>query len=457
MKNDYITQMREGKDFQTRSLLALILRLSMPTILAQISIIVMEYADAAMVGRLGANATAAIGMVATTTWLYGGLSNSAVIGFNVLVSQRIGAGDHEGARRIMKQGLLLSFLLSLVLMLTGVAIHAYLPVWLGGAPEVVGDASRYFLIFSLSLPFMMLNFIAAGMLESSGNMRTPGLLESLMCVLNIGYNWLFIYVAGWGVTGAAVGTALSEITIAFPMAYALLVRSPVLHLRKGEPFRLVKKEIRQAVKIALPICLEQTVMSSAYIMTTRIIAPLGAVSVAAHSLAVTAEGICYMPGYGIASASTALIGQTIGAQRKDLTRRIGWMTTLFGMTIMGVTGWLMFAAAPQMMGLLTPVEEIRTLGAQVLRIEVWAEPMFAASIVATGVFRGMGDTLVPSLMNLLSMWGVRISLSALLTVRFGLRGAWIAMTIELCFRGVIFLLRLYHKTKKGKNHEVKAG
>ncbi len=447
--------MREGAEFKTNRLLALTVRLSIPTILAQISIIVMEYLDAAMVGHLGGNATAAIGLVSSTTWLFGGLCNSAVIGFSVQVSQKIGAGDEAGARRIMKQGLLISFLFSAVLTLIGVAIHRFLPVWLGGEEAVLKDASSYFLIIMLSHPFMMLHFIAAGMLESTGNMRTPGILESLMCVLDIGYNYIFIYVLHLGVTGAAIGTALSEVTIAIPMAYSLLVKSPALHLRKGEGFCLVGEELKRAFKIAFPVGLEQMIMSSAYVMSTRIISPLGSVSVAAHSLAVTAEGLCYMPGYGIASASTALIGQTIGAKRSDLTRRISWITTFFGMTLMGLTGVLMYIITPSMMRLLTPVPEIYSLGSEVLRIELFAEPLFAASIVATGVFRGMGDTLVPSFMNLLSMWGMRISLSAFLAPRLGLKGVWIAMTIELCFRGIIFLARLYYKTK-GKKYETQA-
>lgn len=456
MKQDYIARMRAGENFKTAGLLALTVRLSIPTILAQISIIVMEYFDAAMVGRLGGNATAAIGLVSSPTWLLGGLCNAALTGFTVQTAQRIGAGDHRGARAMMKQGLLLTFLFSLALATIGVAVHRMLPVWLGGEAAVQHDASVYFLVFAACLPVQMFNFITAGMLESSGNMRTPGLLESLMCVLNIGYNYLFIYVLGLGVLGAAVGTALSEVTIAVPMGLALLVKSPALHLRKGEPLQLVREDMQRALKIALPVAFEQTVMSSAYIMSTRIISPLGSVSLAAHSLAVTAEGLCYMPGYGIAAASTALIGQSIGAKRDDLTRRMAWMTTLFGMVLMGATGVLMFFLARPVMALLSPVMAISSLGAEVLRIEVWAEPMFAASIVATGVFRGMGDTLIPSFMNLFSMWAVRIPLSALLASRIGLKGAWIAMTVELLFRGIIFLIRLVIKTKKGKTNEVKA-
>ena len=96
-----------------------------------------------------------------------------------------------------------------------------------------------------------------------------------------------------------------------------------------------------------------------------------------------------------------------------------------------------------MMGIMTPVQEIKDLGVSVLRIEAFAEPMYAASIVAYCAFIGTGDTLIPSCMNFFSIWVVRLTLAALLAPVLGLKGVWIAMCIELCFRGAIFLYRLF--------------
>ena len=110
--------------------------------------------------------------------------------------------------------------------------------------------------------------------------------------------------------------------------------------------------------------------------------------------------------------------------------------------IMCVMGILMYLFAPQIIGMMTPVEEIRQLGVMALRIEAFAEPMFAASIVAYGVFVGAADTLIPCLMNLFSIWAVRLTLAAWLAPTLGLQGVWIAMCVELCFRGFIFLVRL---------------
>ena len=105
-------------------------------------------------------------------------------------------------------------------------------------------------------------------------------------------------------------------------------------------------------------------------------------------------------------------------------------------------GVLMYIFAPELMTLMTPVEDIITLGTDCLRIEAFAEPLFAASIVCNGIFVGAGDTLRPAIMSLASMWGVRLTLAALLASTYGLQGVWIAMAIELTFRGIIFLVRL---------------
>ena len=200
-----------------------------------------------------------------------------------------------------------------------------------------------------------------------------------------------------------------------------------------------------SIRISLPMGLEHVVICGAQIMTTVIVAPLGIPAIAANSFAITAESLCYMPGYGIADAATTLVGQSLGAGRCRLTRRFAYITVFMGMAVMGIMGVVMYIFAPQIIGTMTPVEEIRRLGVMALRIEAFAEPMFAAAIISYGVFVGAANTLVPSLMNFFSIWAVRISLAAWLAPTMGLKGVWVAMCAELCFRGSIFLIRLRGK------------
>lgn len=442
MKQDLLQALRQGQPLSPRQQIVLIVRLSLPAILAQISHIVMQYIDASMVGVLGADKSASIGLVASTTWLFNGLCTAAVTGFTVQVAQRVGAGEERRARDLMRLGLLVSLVLGLILAGIGGALAPFLPQALGGKGDMVKDAFWYFFIYALSLPVVQLNNVASGMLQSSGNMRVPSILHVLMCGLDVVFNYLFIFMCGLGVAGAALGTAIAQLVTAGLMLFFLLVRSPMLRLRRGERLQVEKEDMRQGWRIAWPVALQQAVTNGAQIVSTSIVAPLGNIAIAANSFAITAESLAYMPAFGIASAATTLIGQSVGARRLDLTRRLGWLTVMLGTGLMVAVGVILYFAAPLMMGLLSPDPQVVALGTQVLRIEAFAEPFYGASIVATGVFRGAGDTAVPSIFNFVSMWVVRLPLAAFLAPQIGLRGVWIAMAIELTVRGLLFFVRL---------------
>ena len=443
-----LSYIREGRTMTQREKLWLIVSLSIPSILAQISATVMFFIDASMVGHLGAKASAAIGLVETTGWLMGGLGSAANMGFSVQVAHFIGANDMEAARRVLRQSIVCCMIWALVISITALCISPYLPYWLGGNEEIAHDASLYFAIFGFSGIFFQMEGLAGSMLKCSGNMKIPSMLNIGMCVMDVVFNYIFIYILGMGVMGAAVGTGLAMLVTACAMMYFLLVRSKMLSLvrRPSKSFRPTSDVVSTAVKIGAPMGLQHLLMGGAYIVSTMIVAPLGTIAMAAHSLAITVESLCYMPGYGIAEAATTLVGQGIGAGQRLLTRSFARMSVALGIGVMTLMGVLMWIFAPELMALMSPVEEVIALGTQVLRIEAWAEPMFAAAIVCNGVFIGAGDTIIPAIMSLGSMWAVRLTLAATLAPKFGLKGVWTAMAIELLFRGSIFLTRLF----KGK-------
>lgn len=468
-KDKLIDMIKTGAPMTLKQQLRLTVDLSTPTILAQLSIIAMQYIDSSMVGRLGANDSASIGLVSSSMWLFGELLSAVAMGFTVQVAHFIGANQNDGARSVLRQSLVCCLTFSVTLALVGCLISGSLPHWLGGNDAICPNASRYFFVLALFLPFLEIELLAGGMLRSSGNMKVPGMLNILMCVLDVLFNFLLIFPsrditiaghliympgAGLGVMGAALGTVLAEVVTCLMMLYFLLIKSRDLKLKgtKGS-FAPTGECMRKAVKISTPICLQQVMMCGAYIASIVIVAPLGSIAIAANAFAVTAEGLCYMPGYGLAEAATTLVGQSTGANRRDLCKRFAHITVTLGVLSMSILGVVMYIFAPQMMSFMSPVQEIVDLGTQCLRIEAWAEPLFGASIVCYGVMVGTGDTLIPSAMNLGSMWIVRITLAALLAPTFGLKGVWIAMCIELWVRGTIFLIRLYsERWIKTKNH-----
>ena len=443
-KDLLLEKLRGGAPMTMKDRLRLSWLLGLPAILAQMSSILMQYIDAGMVGRLGSDAAAAIGLVSTSTWILGGFCFAASSGFTVQVAQLTGSRDYVKARRVMRHAFTSLLIFSCLMALLGLGISRALPRWLGGAPEICADATAYFAIYCCFLPVLQLSYSACAMLQASGNMKIPSIVEISSCGLDVILNYIFIYVLDMGVAGAALGTGLATLgTHTFALWY-LFTRSPELNLLQDErgDWMPDRHTLSNAFGISGPLWLQNIVMRGAYVMSTVIVAPLGTVAIAANSFAIIAESFCYMPGYGLEEAATSLVGQSIGARRRDLARQFAYITTGMAAVMMTVLAVLMYLLAPQMMGLLTEDGEVIALGARCLRIEAFAEFFYAVSMVAYGACVGAGDTMVPTVLNFVSMWVVRIGLALILCPRLGLTGYWIAMCIELNVRGILFAIRL---------------
>ena len=449
-------KLRDGAEMPRREQFILTMYLAFPAIMAQLSMCLMSYIDAAMVGRLGSAQAAAVGLVSTTTWLLGSFCYANNSGFGVQIAHRCGADDLPGAKAVFRQGLYSVLGLSLLLCIAGLAVSRPLPGWLGGSEEIIKDSSDYFFIYAAFLPVLQIASYTEAALIGSGNMKVPSILSFVMCLLDVGFNYIFIYVLGMGVKGAALGTGLAETCVGAYLLWYACRKSPHLQQKlmifrrteyqkaSGRHNRKIVRE--QALHISWPMWLQNLITRGAFIAATVIIAPLGTIAIAANSFAIIAEGFCYLPGYGMQDAATALVGQSLGAGRPKLAKSFARITIASGAMMMTLLAVLMWVFAPQIMGLLTKDAEVIALGASCLRIEAWAELFFGISIVGYGCCVGAGDTLLPSAINLLSMWVIRIGLALLLIPRFRLLGYWIGMASELSVKGVIFALRI-HGTK----------
>jgi putative MATE family efflux protein len=450
MSQKLLDELKQGKPFGLKSQILLVFCLAMPAILSQISTIAMQYIDSAMVGRLGSVAAASIGLISSTTWLLGGLCTMSVVGYSVQATMACGAREQKRSFSLICQGLMLSAGLSLCISAAAAVLSFHVPYWLQATGELAKTAGQYLFIFCLFLPFQQLNSVCTAMLQSQGDMKGPSLANAVMCLLDVLFNFFFIFDEcilgpfvfhglGLNVFGAAIGTGLSQVVISLYLLFRLNKKM------QGAFFKRVhfeKDSFMQACRIGIPAGIQQAVSCSAYIAFTRIVAPLGTIAIAANSFGITAESLCYMPGYGISSAAAIIIGQSIGAGRKELTKQLGHLCVLLGVLLMSISGLLMFSYSEAMISFFTNDAQIIELGSRILKIEAFAEPMYGASIVVGGVLQGAGDTLATTVMNFVSMWLVRIPLAALFAGKYGLQGVWFAMAFELNVRGIIFLFRL---------------
>lgn len=447
-KDILLGRLRDGGQMGGKDQLLLTLLLALPAILAQSSMCLMSYIDAAMVGALGSAQAAAVGLVSTSTWILGGFCYANNSGFSVQIAHRCGARDFTGAGRIFRRGLLCVVALSILLALAGYSISEALPRWLGGGDDILDDATAYFRIYSFFLPGFQISIFCGASLIASGNMKVPSITSMVMCLLDVVFNYIFIYALGMGVKGAAIGTGLAMVCSGgFLLIYVFTSSAELKNCGEAQESAFRSEEekrlFRRAFDISWPLYLQNVVTRGAYIAATVIVAPLGTVAIAANSFAIIAEGFCYLPGYGMEDAATALVGQSLGAGRKKMARSFAKVTIITGASMMAFLAVLMWTFAPQIMGLMSHDPEVISLGASCLRIEAWAELLYGVSIVAYGCCVGAGDTLIPSAINLLSMWVIRLGLALILIPHLGLRGYWVAMAVELSVKGLIFAFRIH--------------
>lgn len=188
-----IGKIRSGESFTRAEELALVIRLSIPAILAQFANVLMQYIDAAMVGNLGAVEAAAVGIVSSTIWLFWGLGSAGITGYSVLASQEIGAKSYPTARKLLRQGITVAVATGAILGAVGLMISPWLPGFLGASADVAREGTKYFAIYTAAMPLLFLSYEAGSMLRASGNIRVPSFLNIFMCVEDVVFNYFLIF------------------------------------------------------------------------------------------------------------------------------------------------------------------------------------------------------------------------------------------------------------------------
>ena len=433
-------------------------RLSWPAIIEQILTTMVSYVDTAMVGVLGAAGTAAVSVNAAPIWLANGLLMGVGVGYSVQVSNAIGAQDDEKARRVIRQGVLATIVVGLLGLLLYQSLAGLIPRWLGAEPEVLPQAVAYLRFYTMAMPFMAAGQIFSAILRCMGNTRAPLYFNTAANLLNVCLNFLLIYptrrAAVLGLSLTIPGAGLGAAGAAIASAAALAVSGTALLFtgtRQGERFRVRLREglrpdgaiIRQAVRLGLPSAVERATINLGQIATTAVVASLGTVALAANQIAVTAEGLCYLPAYGISFAGIALVGQSVGAKNREDAATYGSLAARLGFVVAVGTAAALFLTAPLLASLFNTDAAVVEQAALMLRIVAFCEPFFALSIVCSGTLRGAHDVQVPMVVGLVCMWGIRVPLAPVLVYfgGLGLAGVWLAMDADLVLRGLLCALR----------------
>ncbi len=432
-----------------KAMLATLIALAWPTILEQFLSTIVQYIDTAMVGQLGAEATATISLSSTYTWLINSIMSSAGVGFLAYVARAIGEKNEYKVRHAAGQAVMVVIVVGVILTAITLVAAPYMPIWMGAEETIHKDASIYFALINLPLVFRAAILIFGALLRSTGDTKTPMYINVLINVCNMLLNYVFIYALGFGAVGAGIATAISFIIGGILMTIAF-VRNKTIAFQPA--YAKPEWEILGGVlKIGIPVMLTSFVSHSGYVVATSFVSSMATTVYAAHSIAITAETIFYIPGYGIQAATSTLVGNALGENDKKKQRDVSLISIGIIFATMIVTGILLFFSAEMMMGLFTKDTQVIQIGANLLRIVAFSEPIFGSAAVMEGIYNGLGRTKYPFVVELVTRWGIRI-LGSFICVRifdFGIHSIWYCMIADNVIKAVLLVVGL-RKVLRGK-------
>ncbi|QIB26379.1 MATE family efflux transporter [Caloranaerobacter azorensis] len=440
------------------------IKLALPAIMEMLMQTLLGFADMAMVGSLGASAIAAVGISDMPMTTAMAVFSAISVGATALVARFIGAKDIKKANDVAKQALIISLITAVIFALLGQLLAKTIVILMGAEKDVIPQATNYFKIVSLSLPFVIIGIIMSGVFRGAGDTKTPMYVNGISNIINIVGNFFLIYHtrivnvnipilnknvfikipgAGLEVTGAAISTAFAR-SIAGLFIFLIMIKGKgKIKINIKENNKIDFQIIKRIFNIGIPAAIEQFFMRFGQLLFFRIVTSLGTTMVAAHRITLTAESISFMPGFGFALAATTLVGQYLGAGDPKLAQKSGYISVKMASIVMGIFGLFFFVWPDIFLMIFTRDKKILDNARLCLRIVAISQPFLAGVMGFAGGLRGAGDTRWVLIITFIGIWGIRLTLAYLFVkvLKIGLIGAWIAMSIDLIIRGLLLFFR----------------
>jgi len=421
--------------------------LAVPVVLSEVGWVVMGIVDTVMVGSLGPAAIVAVALgnaVYFTPSLFGiGL----LLGLDTLVSQAYGREDHDDCHRWLAQGVYLACILTLPLMLL-VALASFALGPFGIHAEVAGPAASYLRILLWGTLPLLIYAGTRRYLQGVGYVRVITITYVVANLINWLGNWVLIYgklgFPALGVNGSALSTVIARIF----MGAAMLGFAWRYEQQRGHPlFRrwaapnLVK--IRELVQLGLPAAGQIVLEVGAWNLMTFSAGWLTPVELATHQIALNYASLTYMVPLGVASAAAVSVGHAVGAGDPARARRAGWMALGLGTSFMLLAALVFFVAPGPLIALYTRDPRVMAVGPSLLGLAAIFQIFDGIQTVSTGALRGLGETRVPMLANLVGYWvlGLPLGLTLCFVFHWGIYGLWIGLTAALILIATTLLAR----------------
>lgn len=425
-----------------KSVISILIGLSIPTILEEILSTLLQYVDTAMLGHLGEKATAAVSTTTTIGWLIHSIPGAVAVALLALASKSNGAGQQDKLRKLAGQSILYAFSIGIFLEIVALIISPYIPVWMGVEKDIIAPASMYFSITSFTLFLRTSSRVFAAMIRSVKDTKSPMYISVSENVLNVSLNAIFIYVLHLGVMGAAIASCISYGIGGVAMLMMMINKK---ELRPGwADLKLNTDILSEVFKIGLPALGTTVASCMGYVVFAGMVSGMGTTVFAAHSIAIVAEQIVYIPGYGLRVATSTLVGNTLGEGNMEKLRATEFISIAITLMIMVINGTLLYVFAHPFMRIFTNSSEAALIGGQMLKLVSFSEPFFGLMIVLEGISYGMGRTKNIFVCETFSMWGVRILFTFICVkiLGLGLTAVWLCMIADnVCKAILLFIFR----------------
>lgn len=439
-------------------MLPIIITMAWPTMLEQLLYTAVQYIDTAMVGSLGTRATAAVGSTTTVSWLVGSTVSALGIGFLSFISQAIGAGKKEDAKKASGQAVMTVIIVGMFFTVLTTSLSSRIPEWMRVEEDIREMAAEYFFILYMPMLFRSAGIIFGTVLRAAGDTKTPMRVGVLVNIINICLNFILIYPtriilvgdinikvygAGLGINGAAAASAAAYIFGGIAITYMLWRHSEISP--KRESLRPDWMILRPCLRVAFPNMLQRFATSFGYVAFASMINSLGETAAAAHTIANTVESAFYIPGYGMQTAAAALAGNAWGAGDKKKLKNLSGTIVPLETGLMVISGGLLFIFAPKLMGIFSGDAKVIFLGSVILRMVALSEPFYGVTIVIEGIMQGLGKTVAPFIYNVLGMWAIRILGTYICTqlLGYGLISAWGCMILHNVLLFIMFTVHYF--------------
>lgn len=425
---------------------AQVLKLALPAAGEQMLSMTVSIVNTILVGHLGSSELAGVSLATQWTFMAVTLFTSISTGSTALVARVVGAGDWDTANRTLRQSLLLSLGIGLIATALGLAFAEPAVLLMGAEPETLALGATYLRIAASAFACQAIIFVGNACLRGAGDTRMTMIVMGVVNVVNVLVAWVAINgplgLPKLGVTGSALGAVAGHAVGSLLVIGVLLKGRTGLRLQTKH-WRLDLGLIKRVLRVGLPTGGERLLMRLGMMVFMRTVASLGTVAVAAHAVALRAESLSYMPGFGFAVAGTTLVGQGLGARDPERAEKSGYLTYRLAAILMAAVGIIFVLMPRPLIALFTNDLAVIDMATTPLRIVGFVQPMLAASMVFPGNLRGAGDTRFPMYITGASIWAIRVPVAMLLAsvLGLGLNGAWISMASDLTVRGLLFYLR----------------